>query len=331
MSNDAGGVLRELRDQRRAARDLVLKGAKLSGIDLARLRADGLDLRDSDLREAKLAEVRWKGCILRDTCLEAVDFREAILRLCDLDDARANNALLMRAHLENSTARGARFDGADLTSAVLTDTDFSRASLRGAILHGVSASGVNLRGADLRGARLRGAVLVDADLRGADLTEADLEGADLRGADLRGVIGGHAALPKEEGEAKPELPEELRALSAAMTPIVLEVLRAGGRRGVIPPEVLQQLLEEASRHRPSAPPDVLGEGTLKAVSSALDELGPDAFPKLLSALQQPNGGEPPAEVAAMIRRLGQELSLDDSATAEDLLQRLMRGQGRSSH
>ena len=91
--------------------------------------------------EASLAAANLKGCNLRDARLDAADFTDAVLRLCDLDQARASGASFVRTRLENGSARGARFEGADLTGAILTDTDFSRASLRGAMLDGASATG----------------------------------------------------------------------------------------------------------------------------------------------------------------------------------------------
>jgi uncharacterized protein YjbI with pentapeptide repeats len=318
-------TLRELLDRRRTARDLVLKGADLRGLQLGGLRADGLDLEEADLRGSALAGVKWKGCSLRDARLDAADLTGAVLRLCDLDQARATGAILVRARLENSTARGARFDGADLSGAVLTDTDFSRASLRGAILDGASASGADIRGADLRGARLRNAVLVDADLRGADLTDVDLSGADLRGADLRGVVGDNVMLPPEDTAKPAELPAELQALSDTMAPIVLEVLRTAGRRGLIDPDDARRLTGEAAvLQRAAAPKNAPSVDTLHAVSRVLEGLGDDILPKLVGALRQPGEEGPTAEVVDMIRRLSQELALDETSSVEDLLDRLTR-------
>ncbi len=331
MTHDPAGMLKELLDHRRTARALVLKAADLHGSDLAGLRADGLDLEEADLRESSLTEAKWRGCVLRDARLDGADFTDAVLRMCDLDQARASNAKFVRTRLENSTARGARFDGADLTGAVLTDTDFSRASLCGAILEGVSASGADFRGADLRGAKLRDAVLVDSDLRGADLTDADLAGADLRGADLRGAMGGPAALPQEEAEPTAALPAELKALTGTMAPIVLEVLRTAGRRGVIDPETARRLMAEAAAlQRKASPGNAPSAETMNAVSRVLDELGDNVLPGLIGALRQPNEDEPSPEVKAMILRLREELSLDETATAEDVLLRLMNPEERTN-
>jgi uncharacterized protein YjbI with pentapeptide repeats len=317
--------VREFLDHGRTARDLILKEADLRGAQLDGLRADGLDLEEADLRECSLTKVNWKGCILRDARLDGADFTEGVLRLCDLDQARATNATFVRARLENSTARGARFDAADLTGAVLTDTDFSRASLRGANLEGVSASGTDFRGADLREARLHGALLVDSDLRGADLTGADLREADLSGADLRGVVGYTAAGTSKEGDWG-NLPPQMRALTETMAPIVQEILRTAGERGAIDQETAKRLIEEAAAARQETQPQTApSPETMNAVSRVLDKMGNEAVPALIAALRQPNDSEPPPEVKAMILRLREELSLDETASVEDILHGLTRG------
>ncbi|WP_413935774.1 pentapeptide repeat-containing protein [Nitrospira sp. BLG_1] len=318
-------MLKSYQATSRTARNIMLKGANLGGLRLAGLRADGLDLEEADLRESSLTEVKWKGCILRDARLDAADLTDAVLRLCDLDGARANGATFVGARIENCRARGARFDGADLTGAVLTDTDFSRASLRGANLEGVSASGADFRGADLRGTRLGNAELVDADLRGADLTDADLTGADLRGADLRGVVGENLALPKE-AEATAELPVEFKALAGTMAPIVAEILQTAGRQGVIDVETTAKLTEEvAALQRSTSPRNRPHDDTLKAVTKVLEALGDDAVPRLLTMLRQPNKDSPPPEAMDLIRRLRQELRMDESATVDEVLERLTKG------
>lgn len=328
------GVLLALAGPGGAVRGAALRGVDLRGQKLSRMRADDLDLSEADLRDADLAEVTWHGVTLRDARLEGADLREAVLRMCDLDGARAERARFTRARLEDSTARGARLDGADLTCAILTDTDFSRASLRGATLEGAEASGADFRGADLRGANLRAAVLTDADLRGADLTGADLEHASLDGADLRGAAGEGVPEPEPEQDLSeaPPVPPELLPLVHAMTPVVQELFRTAGRRGALDPEVARRLVEEASGQAaaaggPGGGGPSVDEGTLLAVSQALEVLGSDALPKLFAALRQPDGAGPPPEIQAMIRALGAALSVKDPETAEDVLEMLQGKRG----
>lgn len=307
-------------------RELVLRDSDLRGLQFAGLRADGLDLGECDLRDSTLSGVKWRGCTLRNARLDAADFSDAVLRMCDFDDVRAPHARFTRARFENSRARGARLDEADFSSAVLTDTDLSRASLRGARLDGVSATGVDLRGSDLRGASLRNAVLSDADLRGADLTDADLRDANLRGADLRGVAGLDAA--RFPASAAGDVSPAVQDLSETMAPIVAEVLRTAGRSGAIDADTAQRLIAEAARHQTAMPERAPSAEALAAVSRVIAELGSGVLPVLTGALQQPNQAEPPKEVQDVIRRLRQELSMDESATTEDLLHRLTYGARR---
>jgi len=262
------------------------------------------------------------SCTLRDARLERADVTGAAIRDCDLDQARVNEASLVKTRLENCSARGSRFDRADLYSAVLTDTDFSRASFRDANLEGVSASGASFRGADLRGTRLCYADLGDTDLRGADLTGADLTGANLRGADLRGVVGDHPALIVDHGTWG-QLPTEVRSLTETMAPIVREVLRTAGERGVLDEATVERLMAEAAKYEGEPSPNAPNPDTLKAVTRVLKELGGDTLPTLFRALQQPDGSEPPAAVQAMILRLRDEFGLDAMASAEDVLSRLL--------
>jgi uncharacterized protein YjbI with pentapeptide repeats len=309
--------IRALAANRQTARDLSFRGASLRGLDMAALRGDGLSFEEADLREATLKGMRLTNCILRDARLESADFSNAVMRMCDLDGVRADSANFSHARLENSTARGARFDNVSFEAAVLTDTDFSRSSLRDANLAGVQASGAAFRGADLSRANLRNASLVDADFRGADLTDADLEGADLRGADMRGAIG-----------AGMTAPSEIEALSETMAPIVGEILRTAGKSGYIDAETLSGLMHEVNELTPAASQNVPGPDAMAAVSRVLSELGDDVLPKLMRAFAQPPGSEPPPEVQALILRLRDHLGLDETATAEDVFERLSQGFGR---
>jgi uncharacterized protein YjbI with pentapeptide repeats len=319
-------ILCSFLDHRRTARDLALTGADLRESHLAGLRADGLDLEEADLRASSLTGVQWKACNLRDARLDGVDFTDAVLRLCELDQARATNATFVRARIENSTAQGARFDGADMTGAILTDTDFSRATLRGVNLSSVSASGADFRGADLRGASLQNAELVDADLRGADLTGADLTDADLTGADLTGAVGADPALRPEPTQWG-ELPAAMQPLAETMTPVVLEMLRTAGQSGALDAETAARLNEEVARQPHPAPRAMPDPDTLAIVAQMLGDLGNNPIPALLGALQQPDESDPPPEVKAMIARLRTAFSLNETATTEDVLSRLLSGIG----
>jgi uncharacterized protein YjbI with pentapeptide repeats len=326
MDEKAADRLRHCLDGHRTARDIAAPGADLRGVHLPGLRADGLDLGEADLRDSVLARVKWTACRLPDARLEGADLAGAVLRLCGLDAARAANACFAGARIENCTARGARFDRADLANAVLTDTDFSRASLRGAVLENVSASGCDLRGADLREARLRGAVLTDADLRGADLTGADLAGSDLSGSDLAGAdLRGATGLGESPAD---DLPEDLRPLVQTMGPVVAQVLRTADRQAMLDPDTARQLVAQGQRlggDGPGPAPE-----TLAAVERILPLMGADLLPALAEALRTPGTAGPPAEAQRVILALRKELGLAEGATAEDVLASLRRGMRRGT-
>ena len=113
-----------------------------------------------------------------------------------------------------------------------------------------------------------------------------------------------------------------------MAPIVAEVLRTAGRSGAIDAETARRLADEAARNQAAPPERAPSPETLTAVSRVIAELGDGALPVLVNALRQPNQAEPPKEVQHLIRRLRQELSLDERATTEDLLERLTHGARR---
>lgn len=326
MNSHLFNNLRMLNNSHRTARNLDLEGADLREVQLSGLRADGLNLEEADLRESSLREVKWKDCVLRDARLDAANFTDAILRMCNLDQAHMTKATFVRTRLENSTACGAQFDGADLTGAVLTDTDFSRASFCSANLERISASAASFRGADLRGANLHNADLSDADLRGADLTDANLEGVNLRGADLRGVVGADLVLQKAAGQWD-ELSPEMRNLAETMTPIVSEVLRTAGRRGVIDPAITQQLIDETTKQAGVSPRNAPDPETLETVSRIVSELGDNTLSILFDALQSKES-EPREEVKSMILQLRDAFGLDEKATAEDVLTQFLRSLGK---
>ncbi len=325
MNINPAEQLRNFLESHRTARNIVLKKAYLKAGQLSGLRADNLDLEEADLRESSLIAVKWKVCNLRDTRLDGTDFTDAVLRLCNLVQARATDAFFLRTRLENCTARGARFDGADMTGAVLTDTDFSRASFHGTNMEGVSASGANFRGADLTEANLRDAELTDTDLRGADLTGAELQGVDLHGADLRGAIGIDEAFQKEDRHRA--LPPEMGDLVETMTPVVIEVLQTAGRSGYVDPDAAERLINDTLRHGSPSPRNAPSPDTLKAISQVIGEFEGDVLPALIGALGQPNGGEPPPKIKALILRLRETLGLDETASMEDVLSRLTGGVG----
>jgi hypothetical protein len=104
---------------------------------------------------------------LKNTNLKGAKLQEAILEKAILKGANLENAILKRAYLLE----------ANLENAILVG-----ANLEGAYLEKANLGGANLKGANLVGAYLENAILVGANLEGAYLEKADLVGANLKGA-----------------------------------------------------------------------------------------------------------------------------------------------------
>lgn len=136
----------------------------------------GVDLSDTDLRDANLEGVDLTDAELCGAHLERVNLKMAMLRRADFSGARLVDAELYKADLE-----GAFLAGADLSNAYLAQANLLRADLRGAKFSGARLNESNLREAQLGEAVFRGALLTNADVTGADLRKLDLAGADLHG------------------------------------------------------------------------------------------------------------------------------------------------------
>jgi uncharacterized protein YjbI with pentapeptide repeats len=315
--------LREFREGGTTLRNRQIVGEPLAGADLAGLRADGLTLRDVDLRGSTLRNVEWLNCTLCDVRMSGSDGRDAIVRMCNFQRVHAAECDLSGAKLEDCEAQGIVLDGATLKGGSLMETDLTRASLRGADLRDVDASGAVLRGADLRDANLSGASFQDADLRGADLRGANLDGADLDGADVRGAL--------LDGEDEPEpvpvqepfdmagLPPGLPIdeLMVAVSPVVLELLQRGNRRGVLDDATLARMLDEM---KPMGGQPVQLDGALLQILERASKVG---VGPLLSAMRT-GGDTPPPEIANLILGLMDDAKLGPDANAEDLVVHLFQ-------
>lgn len=133
-----------------------------------------------------------KGIIIRDAKLSGVDLSRADLSRADLSRADLVGANLREANFNEAYLSKAELIGADLSEADLSSADLIGANLigtnlSGAKLNGADLSKANLRGTDLSGARLIGAKLSGANLSGAKLSEANLSGAHLGGANFKGA------------------------------------------------------------------------------------------------------------------------------------------------
>jgi len=149
---------------------IIIREAKLSGVDLSRADLSRADLSRADLIGSNLSEAHLKEAYLSEADLIGANLCEAYLGGADLIGTNLIGANLTEAYLS----------GADLSKANLSGAD-----LVGAKLIGAKLSGTNLSGAKLCGANLSGAYLKGANLKGANLKDANLTGANLTGANLQ--------------------------------------------------------------------------------------------------------------------------------------------------
>jgi uncharacterized protein YjbI with pentapeptide repeats len=151
---------------------IIIRDAKLSGVDLSRADLSHADLSHVDLVGAKLREANFNEAYLSNAELIGADLSEADLSSADL----------IGANLIGTNLSGAKLNGADLSKANLRGTDLSGAKLIGAKLSGANLSGAKLFEANLSGAHLSGASFKGANLSGANLSMANLTGALLQKA-----------------------------------------------------------------------------------------------------------------------------------------------------
>src|SRR5258708_17020951 len=162
-------------EEQRSSAVVLMRGANLSGAQLAsanlmQAQLAGANLSGAQLASANLMQAQLERANLYRAHLEGANLIEAQLEEANLSLAQLERAILYRAQLKGASLAGARLEGAYLDKAQLT--------------------GANLVGAQLTGAYLNEAQLTGASLSGAQLARADLRGAQLAGADLRNVVLG---------------------------------------------------------------------------------------------------------------------------------------------
>jgi uncharacterized protein YjbI with pentapeptide repeats len=138
--------------------DMILRSIDLSGVDLSKVGMDKTRFENSDLRQAKLDEVRasqtiFLGCNMvgadlmsarmYDATFDRSDLTEAIMSAIQAPDSKFIDAIMpeadMRfAYLFNSNFEGAKLGGANLSSASVDHAKFYDADLSGADLSKVS-------------------------------------------------------------------------------------------------------------------------------------------------------------------------------------------------
>ncbi len=142
---------------------------------IARYKAGERDFRDAKLRLADLEDCVLEGANLDDADLTGAWLQGVVLKGAYLRDARLNNANLKRTIL----------DGADLSHCDCTDMNAFGASLRSTTMHGAILDGARLFDADWSSAKLDGAFLSDRTglnvaVDGSNLFQADWSAIEWR-------------------------------------------------------------------------------------------------------------------------------------------------------
>ncbi len=174
------------------------------GVRLDNAVLDYCKMKEVDLREASLKDVRAQFTEFKETNLEKIkaqnaNFVEANFdELCNLSEAELQNAIMQRIKLNGVNLAKANMQFADLTGAemeraIIENAEMQYANLTASIANGLQASGANMTGAILNGieaskANFKGAILQDVKAQQAKLDEAILEEANLIGADFTKAI-----------------------------------------------------------------------------------------------------------------------------------------------
>jgi uncharacterized protein YjbI with pentapeptide repeats len=276
---------------------------------------------DRSFRAAELTGVDFSGQYgsdldFSDARLDSADFTKSTLRECRFDRSSARAALFIGACLEDSSAEGTDFSGANFFESKLSETQFVRAVLRQANFESAQGDGVVFRGADLAGSSLRHAKLFGPDFRGADLTHADFSGASLKGADFRGailddVIWEGAVFPGARFDAEISirsaetdtagLPPESSVASAvdAVQDLIRNAIadpRLASLGAQLNPDQIDSMPDDPRHLIEFLRREMAARGV--DVSEALQP-----FEQALSAIESANGNDPPEEWKAWIEDL----------------------------
>lgn len=147
--------------------------------DLSYKNLNGLDLKESNLREANLIHADLSEANLSNADLKDANLINANLAYADLRNADLKEANLRKVNLNNVNLREANLYGANLSYADLNNSALNNADLREANLYRAFCYYTNLCGADLRNADLS-----YADMYGANLRDTNLFGVNLKNANI---------------------------------------------------------------------------------------------------------------------------------------------------
>lgn len=314
------------RDEVLAAQSIgcfTVLNCNLTDEDLENLRANSAVFEGVDLTRANLGGVRWRHCTIKSVTLDSSNASSSVMRLCTFDCVTAKLTNFSQAVIENCEAHACDFSSADFEGASLTDSDFDRSSFCGADLTDADASYTNMRGVDFNRAILINANFSDADLRGADFTGARLDNTNFKGADIRGAIFDPGVMDEEQEEI-PEFSPQMQELVDVAGPFVASIIKQGVDKNLIPSEEQEKLMVQLEGLvNVSADNKTSHTDSNDIVELLLKRAGDAGIGNLLEALHDEKDA-PSEAVADLINHLAQDFNLNESATTEDLMEKIVK-------
>ncbi len=158
----------------------TLSGARFTEVDLTGAVARGLNVLTSTFVRCNFSESDWERCNFVECDFDRADFDRARLERATLMQSKLDGATFVGAHLhrlrlvQSTSAKDARFHGANLSMANLRSTDLSRSDFSEAHVEGADFSEACLEGASFHRAVAKDARFVRADCSGTIFTGANL-------------------------------------------------------------------------------------------------------------------------------------------------------------
>ena len=206
--NFTGADLREVMLERANLTGVSLRGANLTGAVLMGAQLIGVDLTgaildDANLIECQAIEAQLQRSSMKRAMAARANFTGADLTETDLEGFLGEGVLLERAILDRchlhrayiakASARGSRWQGADLNSTIALGADLQHADFANARLLKCVLMDAQMQHSQWQGARFEScyagskANWAGANLQRASATKCGWHGATMNGVDLRGA------------------------------------------------------------------------------------------------------------------------------------------------
>lgn len=158
---------------------LILAGVRVDHDGQEAVRADRVQIRESELRRVVLEAENAPGLSLVDV----------VLRDCDLSNVDGREGSIRRLDVHRSRLIGFGLTGGKLQDVRVVDSSLMLARFAFARLRSVVFERVDLAEASFMEAQLEAVAFIDCKLAGADFRRAKLKDCTIRGSSLDGVVG----------------------------------------------------------------------------------------------------------------------------------------------